>query len=67
MSVPGHADVIILSRRPGTSLSPGDLVPERRPLRPPGLARSWSATSWRASIRTSCGVSIASPAYLAPL
>ena len=36
MSVPSHADVIILSRRPGESLSPGDLVPERRPLRPPG-------------------------------
>src|SRR5690348_9069251 len=36
MSVPSHADVIVLSRRPGPSLSPGDLVAERRPLRPPG-------------------------------
>jgi hypothetical protein len=35
-SVPGHADVIVLARRPGTSLQPGDLVTERRPLRPPG-------------------------------
>jgi NADPH-dependent curcumin reductase CurA len=36
MSVPTHADVIVLNRRPGTALSPGDLVLERRPLRKPG-------------------------------
>jgi NADPH-dependent curcumin reductase CurA len=36
MSVPSHADVIVLRRRPGPELRPGDLVPERRPLRPPG-------------------------------
>jgi NADPH-dependent curcumin reductase CurA len=36
MSVPSHADVIVLNRRPGPALRPGDLVPERRPLRPPG-------------------------------
>lgn len=36
MSVPSHADVIVLNRRPGPSLVPGDLVPERRPLRAPG-------------------------------
>jgi hypothetical protein len=35
MSVPAHADVI-LNRRPGPTLSPGDLVPGRRPLREPG-------------------------------
>ena len=36
MSVPTHADVIVLKRRPGPALRPGDLVPERRPLREPG-------------------------------
>jgi NADPH-dependent curcumin reductase len=36
MSVPSHADVIVLNHRPGPALRPGDLVPERRPLRPPG-------------------------------
>jgi NADPH-dependent curcumin reductase CurA len=36
MAVPSHADVIVLSRRPGPSLAPGDLVLERRPLREPG-------------------------------
>ena len=36
MSVPSHADVIVLNRRPGSSLVPGDLMPERRPLRAPG-------------------------------
>jgi NADPH-dependent curcumin reductase CurA len=35
VSVPSHADVIVLNRRPGPSLLPGDLVPERRPLRAP--------------------------------
>ena len=35
-SVPSYADVIVLNRRPGPALRPGDLVPERRPLRPPG-------------------------------
>ena len=32
MPVPTHADVIVLNRRPGPALRPGDLVPERRPL-----------------------------------
>jgi len=36
MSVPTHADVIVLNRRPGSSLVPGDLMPQRRPLRAPG-------------------------------
>jgi NADPH-dependent curcumin reductase CurA len=36
MSVPSQSDVIVLHRRPGTTLQPGDLVTERRPLRPPG-------------------------------
>jgi NADPH-dependent curcumin reductase CurA len=36
MSIPSHADVIVLHRRPGAALHPGDLVAERRPLRPPG-------------------------------
>jgi len=36
MSVPSHADVIVLHRRPGPALRPGDLVPDRRPLRPAG-------------------------------
>ncbi len=36
MSVPSHADVIVLRRRPGPSLRAGDLVAERRPLRAPG-------------------------------
>jgi NADPH-dependent curcumin reductase len=35
MSVPSHADVVVLNRRPGPSLVPGDLVLERRPLRAP--------------------------------
>jgi NADPH-dependent curcumin reductase len=33
--LPDHADVIVLHQRPGTELRPGDLVPERRPLRRP--------------------------------
>jgi NADPH-dependent curcumin reductase CurA len=36
MAVPTHADVIVLARRPGPALAPGDLVRERRPLREPG-------------------------------
>ena len=36
MSLPSHTDVIVVARRPGESLLAGDLVPERRPLRPPG-------------------------------
>src|SRR5664279_5780939 len=36
MSVPSHADIIVLNRRPGSSLVPGDLMPEPRPLRAPG-------------------------------
>jgi hypothetical protein len=36
MSVPSHADVIVLKRWRGCSLRPGDLVPESRPLRAPG-------------------------------
>jgi NADPH-dependent curcumin reductase CurA len=36
MSVPAYADVIVLNRRPGPMLRPGDLVPDRRPLREPG-------------------------------
>lgn len=35
-SLPDRADVIVLHRRPGAELRPGDLVPERRPLRRPG-------------------------------
>jgi len=35
-AVPGHADVIVVRRRPGPALAPGDLVSERRPLREPG-------------------------------
>ena len=35
-AIPGHADVIVVRRRPGPALAPGDLVPERRPLREPG-------------------------------
>jgi NADPH-dependent curcumin reductase CurA len=37
MSVPSHADIIVLKRRPGPSLRAGDLAPERRPLRARGL------------------------------
>lgn len=36
MSVPSHADVIVLNHRPGPEPRPGDLVSERRPLRAPG-------------------------------
>jgi NADPH-dependent curcumin reductase CurA len=36
MSAPSDTDVIVLHRRPGAELRPGDLVAERRPLRPPG-------------------------------
>jgi hypothetical protein len=36
MSVPSHADVIVLARRPGPSVLPGDLALERRRVRPPG-------------------------------
>src|SRR6478609_6614301 len=36
MSVPSHADVIVLNRRPGPELRPGDLISERRALREPG-------------------------------
>ena len=35
MSVPGDTEVIVLRQRPGETLRPGDLVSERRPLRPP--------------------------------
>ena len=35
MSMPSYADVIVLHRRPGSELRPGDLVHERRPLRAP--------------------------------
>ena len=35
-AVSADADVIVLRRRPGPALSPGDLVAERRPLREPG-------------------------------
>jgi NADPH-dependent curcumin reductase CurA len=35
LSVPSHADAVILKRRPGAELLPGDLVLESRPLRPP--------------------------------
>jgi hypothetical protein len=35
MSVPSHSDVVVLNRRPGPSLRPGDLIRERRPLRAP--------------------------------
>ena len=35
MSLPSHADVIVLNRRPGPALQPGDLVLERRHLRAP--------------------------------
>jgi NADPH-dependent curcumin reductase CurA len=35
-ALPDHADVIVLKRRPGAELRPGDLVLERRPLRAPG-------------------------------
>ena len=33
--VPSHADTIVLHRRPGPALRPGDLMLERRPVRPP--------------------------------
>jgi hypothetical protein len=36
MAVPTHANVIVLARRPGSALAPGDLTLERRPLRAPG-------------------------------
>jgi NADPH-dependent curcumin reductase CurA len=36
MSVPSHADVIVLHRRPGPALLRGELALERRPLPPPG-------------------------------
>jgi NADPH-dependent curcumin reductase CurA len=35
-SLPGQAEVVLLHRRPGAELRPGDLVLERRPLRAPG-------------------------------
>ncbi|HEY2792348.1 MAG TPA: NADP-dependent oxidoreductase [Micromonosporaceae bacterium] len=35
MSAPSHTDVIVLNRRPGPALQPGDLIAENRPLRPP--------------------------------
>jgi NADPH-dependent curcumin reductase CurA len=35
-SIPGESDVIVLARRPGRQLAAGDLVLERRPLRPAG-------------------------------
>jgi NADPH-dependent curcumin reductase len=35
MTVPSHADVVVLKRRPGETLQPGDLGLERRPVRPP--------------------------------
>jgi NADPH-dependent curcumin reductase CurA len=34
--VPSSADVIVLRRRPGPELSPGDLELLQRPVRPPG-------------------------------
>lgn len=36
MPVPSHADVVVLARRPGPSVLPGDLALERRPVRLPG-------------------------------
>src|SRR5712691_4020379 len=36
MSVPSHADVMVLHRRPGPELLRGDLALEGRPLPPPG-------------------------------
>ncbi|HTT51492.1 MAG TPA: NADP-dependent oxidoreductase [Streptosporangiaceae bacterium] len=36
MTVPSHADVIVLARRPGPAVLPGDLAVERRRVRPPG-------------------------------
>lgn len=36
MSVPTETEVIVVKRRPAEMLRPGDLLPERRPLRPPG-------------------------------
>jgi hypothetical protein len=36
MAVPTHANVIVLARRPGSALAPGDLTLERRPLPAPG-------------------------------
>ena len=36
MPVPSHADVVVLARRPGPSILPGDLAVERRRVRPPG-------------------------------
>jgi hypothetical protein len=39
--MPSHTDAIVLKHRPGPELRPNDLVPERRPLRAPGPARSW--------------------------
>ena len=35
MTVPSHADVIVLARRPGPAVLPGDLAVERRQVRPP--------------------------------
>src|SRR5689334_10016000 len=35
-AVPSLADVVVVRRRPGPALAPGDLVTERRPLREPG-------------------------------
>ena len=46
MSVPSHADVIVLNRRPGPSLHPGDLVAERRPLRAPGPSEVVVRNAW---------------------
>jgi NADPH-dependent curcumin reductase CurA len=35
-ALPSHADVVVLARRPGPSVLPGDLALERRRVRPPG-------------------------------
>jgi NADPH-dependent curcumin reductase CurA len=35
MTVPSHSDVVVLKRRPGEALRPGDLALERHPVRPP--------------------------------
>ncbi|MCW2909071.1 MAG: hypothetical protein JWL68_3860 [Actinomycetia bacterium] len=43
MSVPAHADVI-LNRRPGPTLSPGDLVPGAGRCASLALVKWWCAT-----------------------
>jgi hypothetical protein len=51
MSVTSHADVIVLNRRPGPRLLPGDLVLERRPVRAPGPGEVVLAASSRSRCR----------------